>query len=67
MTDTQPRKAWQPDAETDKYEMTIPDGLTCGDCRNFPRCAALVGAIEGNRVCDWAPHRFSPRPKGMPA
>lgn len=39
-------------------DMQLPEGMTCLDCRNFQRCAALVG-VKGHEVtCDWSPSRF---------
>lgn len=35
----------------------IPNGLTCADCRHFPRCSAMVGAQAANTECDFAPQR----------
>ena len=37
----------------------IPNGLTCGDCRNFGYCRSLILTMEAdNTKCDWSPHKF---------
>jgi hypothetical protein len=40
------------------YQMALPEGKTCGDCRHFGRCSALIKQIAGDEVCDWSPSRF---------
>ena len=50
------REPWiRTDADAD---MRLPEGETCGTCGHFLRCRALVGRIEADEVCDWAPSRF---------
>jgi len=39
--------------------MTIPDGLTCGDCRMYPKCAAIIGVKRDTTECDFFPTKFS--------
>lgn len=38
--------------------MKLPAGKTCGDCSSFGRCAALLGQIAQDEVCDFSPNRF---------
>ncbi len=40
--------------------MTIPNGLTCGECRMFPKCSAIIGVDKDNKECDFFPVKFSP-------
>ena len=50
-----------------KYEvcehqcMNLPDGTTCADCSNLPRCEALFGVKPQNTKCDFEPIRFKPK------
>jgi hypothetical protein len=37
---------------------TIPDGLTCGDCRRYPKCSAFIGVKRNNTECDYFPVNF---------
>ena len=41
-------------------EMTIPEGLTCGDCAMFHSCAAIIGMKNDSRECDFYPVKFVP-------
>ena len=40
--------------------MTIPDGLSCGDCRMYPKCSAIIGVKRDNKECDFFPVKFVP-------
>ena len=40
--------------------MNLPEGVTCGDCRNFRRCQGIFGCKAKNIACDWFPRRFAP-------
>lgn len=42
--------------KTDK--LTIPAGLTCGDCALFAHCVAAIGIRSESRECDYYPVRF---------
>ena len=52
------RLPWKRSAQTDKEQMSLPVGKTCGDCVHCERCVALFGHQPRNEVCDWAPSRF---------
>jgi hypothetical protein len=39
--------------------MTLPVGRTCGECKHFKRCHALIGLDESCAICDFYPRRFS--------
>jgi hypothetical protein len=43
----------------DQTCMTLPVGKTCGDCKHFRRCRALIGLDESCAICDFYPRRFS--------
>jgi len=41
-------------------DMLTPDSKTCGDCRHWPRCSALISDLNPkNEFCDFAPSRFT--------
>ncbi|WP_199232091.1 MULTISPECIES: hypothetical protein [unclassified Azospirillum] len=48
-------------AETTECGTSLPDGVTCGDCRHIRRCEAMFGHVPTDTYCDWAPSRFRPR------
>ena len=50
---------------TKKTCMTLPDGLTCGDCVHIHRCKAIYGHVESDTSCDWFPRRFRAQPFPM--
>lgn len=58
------RAPHKPTAKSDRDNMTIPSGYTCGECAHFETCRALIGAVEGDRTCDWSPYRFRLRSTG---
>lgn len=42
--------------------MTLPTGKTCGDCKHWARCKALIQDLTGEETtCDFAPSRFVPK------
>lgn len=41
-------------------EMTIPNGLVCGNCALFKKCAAIIGVDAASTRCDFYPIKFSP-------
>ena len=38
--------------------MTIPNGLTCGDCRMYPKCENIIGVKPDTVECDFFPVAF---------
>lgn len=52
------REPYRRDKHSGENEMNLPEGKTCGDCGQFPRCKALLGRIEADEYCDWSPSRF---------
>ncbi len=50
-------------AHSEQYGMSLPPGLTCGDCKHMARCRWLISAKPEDEVCDWSPSRFSPIPQ----
>lgn len=43
---------------SDNCDMSLPPGMTCGDCVHLDFCTALMGQIPEDEVCDWSPSRF---------
>lgn len=43
--------------------MDLPNGKTCGDCRNYEKCRMLCGSRikSENTQCDFEPTRFKER------
>lgn len=42
--------------------MALPAGKTCGDCRHWQRCSALIQTLDpALTTCDFSPSRFSPQ------
>lgn len=41
--------------------MDLPDGKTCGDCRNVDWCMMAYGVKPENTSCDFEPIRFKPK------
>ncbi len=39
-------------------DMKLPEGKTCAECVQLPRCRALFSCKEENTECDFAPSRF---------
>jgi hypothetical protein len=44
---------------SEKTCMELPDGKTCGDCRNFRHCAAFYAHKPTDTYCDFFPRRFA--------
>lgn len=42
----------------DPDKMTLPKGVTCGDCVHIRRCKGMFGHTETDTYCDWSPSRF---------
>lgn len=38
--------------------MTIPYGLSCGDCRMYQKCSAIIGVKRETTECDFFPVKF---------
>ena len=58
MTRTEPMAR---DKQSDKDEMSLPEGKMCNDCVHCARCCLIFGHIPRDEVCDWAPSRFQER------
>jgi len=41
--------------------MELPEGESCGDCRNFKHCEAFYAHKATDTYCDFFPRRFSAR------
>ena len=44
----------------DNNSMTIPEGLSCGDCRMYPKCAMLIGVKRDATEWTFFPVKFEP-------
>ena len=53
-------EAQEPDEQSGKYDMDIPDEMQCKDCSKCSQCMQLYGANPLSRVCNFVPHRFNP-------
>ena len=40
--------------------MTIPEGLSCGDCELYPKCSSIIGVKQETTECDFFPVKFRP-------
>ena len=40
------------------FEMSLPQGKTCGDCVHFERCKWLISAEKTWTNCDFYPNKF---------
>jgi len=45
-------------ATNKEFDMSLPNGETCGGCAHFKGCKALFSCKPSNTSCDWYPVRF---------
>jgi hypothetical protein len=38
--------------------MSLPAGVTCGQCLLFQRCVSLFRCSADSETCEWFPRRF---------
>lgn len=51
--------------QDERADMALPAGKTCGDCRHWRRCSALIQTLDPTgATCDFSPSRFSPKAGG---
>lgn len=39
--------------------LRLPDGMTCGECKEFLECHGLKAADAGQRFCGWSANLFT--------
>lgn len=45
--------------------MALPEGVTCGQCRNFFWCAGVIGRSAADDSCHFWPIKFVPKLKAV--
>lgn len=47
-----------PDGLSQYATMSLPEGITCGDCVHVPRCCCIFGQLPEDEICQFFPIRF---------